>query len=268
MASPETKAPGRIHTESADGVFHIRISNAARVNAMSLAMWEELARVAAAADDDPDVRVIVLSGEGRKAFASGADISEFAARRNDPEQQARFGAALRAAQHALSESRHPTVAVIRGVCMGGGMALAVACDLRYCTRRARFRMPAGQLGVGYDPDGIKRFVDIVGASRTADLFLTARTFDGHEAARIGLVHEAFDDEVFDIVTTKRIRAISRLAPLSLRAAKLALRHVLNEPGAPDINAVNRAVEACYLSQDHQEGQEAFLGKREPNFTGR
>lgn len=262
------KVQGRIETESVNGEFRIRISNAARFNAMSFAMWEELARVVKVADDDKDLRVVVLSGEGGKAFASGADISEFATRRNNPEQSAEFGAAVRAAQQALSNCRHPTVAVIQGICMGGGMALAMACDLLYCTDRSRFRLPAGRLGLGYDPDGIRRFIRTLGATRTADVFFTARTFDGREAARIGFVQESFNDEVFDTITRKRIEAIRDLAPLTLRAFKLALRHELNEAGAPDREEVDLALKACFSSEDYQEGQRAFLEKRNPKFVGR
>lgn len=268
MAKAEAGVQGRIEADSTGGELRIRISNAKRFNAMTLAMWEDLARVVKAVDDDQGIRVVVLSGDGNKAFASGADISEFATHRDDPEQSARFSAAVHAAQEALSNCRHPTVAIIRGVCMGGGMTLAMACDLRYCTNGARFRMPAGRVGLGYDSDGIKRFVNTLGASRTADLFFTARTFDGHEASRIGLVHESFDSDVFETITRKRIDAITSLAPLTLRAVKLALRHVMNESGAPDKRFVDEAIQACFRSQDYTEGQQAFLEKREPKFTGR
>lgn len=234
---------------------------------MSLEMWEALADAVSSADCDPEVRVVVLSGEGRRAFASGADISEFATRRSDRRQQPRYGAAVAGAQEALMRCRHPTVARIRGVCMGGGMALAIACDLRYAAVDARFRMPAGRLGLGYGLEGMRRFTEILGSSRTADLFLTARTFDGREAARIGLVHEVMDVELFDMVVDKRVQAVSQLAPLTLRAAKLSLRHIGGLDHAPEADAVEAAIQACYQSEDYVEGQAAFMEKRPPAFRG-
>ncbi len=267
MADVGQRAQGRIETARRGGEFHIRIANPERYNAMSLSMWEALARAVADADADADMRVVVLSGSGSRAFASGADISEFATQRSDPEQRARYGAAVAAAQRALAASCHPTVAVIRGVCMGGGMALAIACDLRYCTEDARFRMPAGRLGLGYALEGMQRFASVLGPARAADLFLTARSFDGREAARIGLVQEAFGHDSFEAVTRKRIEAIAALAPLTLRAARLALRHIADAPGAPEEAAVQAAIRACFESRDYAEGQQAFLDKREPRFRG-
>lgn len=268
MAEVKESGNGRIISEFVSGELRIRISNAKRFNAMSLKMWEELERTVTSANERDDVRVVVLSGEGNKAFASGADISEFSERRTDPEQSARFNTALRSAQEALSQCVHPTVAVVRGVCMGGGMGLAMACDLRYCTNRSRFRMPAGRLGLGYELDGIKRWVNVLGAARTAELFFTARLFDGVEAARLGFVNESFDEENADFLMAKRVDAIKGLAPLTLRAAKLALRHTSNESSVPDREIVEQAIRDCFASEDYREGQQAFLGKREPRFTGR
>lgn len=259
---------GRIIAERSGHVMHIRISNPARYNAMSLAMWEELASAVKATDQDDEIRAIVLSGEGRRAFASGADITEFKSQREDAAQSARYSAAVAAAQEALSTNRHPTIALIRGICMGGGMALAIACDVRYCLDDSRFRMPAGRLGLGYALEGMRRFVNIIGAAASAELFFTAKTFDGREAQRIGLVQESFTAESFDAITTKRIDALVNLAPLTLRAAKLELRHVLKECGAPDEAQVEAAIQACYNSDDYQEGQKAFLEKRPPRFFGR
>lgn len=267
MANESAAEQGRIETERLGAEFHIRICNASRFNAMSLSMWEALVGAVGVAQEDPEVRVVVLSGQGAKAFASGADISEFETHRKNPDQQVRYSAAVAAAQQALMNCRHPTVACIRGVCMGGGMALAIACDLRYATVDARFRMPAGRLGLGYALDGMKRFVEIVGVSRSADLFFTARTFDGREAERIGLVHEALSHETFEAVTRKRLGAICHLAPLTLRAAKLSLRHIGDEHTGPSRDAVQEAIQACYESGDYVEGQRAFMEKRSPHFKG-
>lgn len=261
--------PGRLDIQDdVAGILRIRIVNPARYNAMSLSMWETLGDSLVQASRRSDLRLIVLQGEGDRAFVSGADISEFGAQRNDPSQTERYDRAVARAQNALTTSPVPTLASIQGVCMGGGMGLALACDLRYCNAAARFRMPAARLGLGYSRDGIKRMCDILGASRVADLFLTARTVDGAEAARIGMVHEVFPNVDFPELVQARIQAVAQNAPLTLRAARLAMRHVLGGAGAPDAQQVDDAVQACFRSQDYQEGQIAFREKRAPAFMAR
>lgn len=267
MTPASSPAPGRLDVALEGNVVRVRIVNPARYNAMSLAMWEELARVLREAGNRNDARAIVLAGDGDRAFVSGADISEFGAQRKDPAQIARYDAAVAGAMRALSACPLPVIAAIRGICMGGGMALALACDLRYCSQGSRFRMPAGRLGLGYAMEGLKRMRDMLGAARTADLFMTARTLDGIEAARIGLVHEVYAEEEFDQAVARRIGEVAGNAPLTLRAAKMALRHLAGEPSAPTAEAVDEAVRACFLSQDYQEGQLAFREKRPPVFTG-
>ncbi|OZI74607.1 enoyl-CoA hydratase [Bordetella genomosp. 12] len=258
--------PGRIEADKQAGVLRVRFCNPARFNAMSLSMWQALHTVLVQAQEDEALRAIVLQGEGERAFVSGADISEFGAQRNDPSQVARYDQAVSAAQQALADSRIPTIAVIQGVCMGGGMGLALACDLRYCNASARFRMPAARLGLGYALDGVKRMSDMLGAARTMDLFLTARSFDGNEAARIGLAHEVFADADFAVEAQSRVEAVAGNAPLTLRAARLALRHLLN--AAPAAVEVEQAVQQCFGSADYREGQAAFREKRPPVFKGR
>lgn len=259
---------GRITGEVQAGILKIRISNLSRYNALSMRMWEEMGSIVESADRDDAIRVVLLTGSGTRAFAAGADISEFKNFRTDPALVRRFNAAVHGATAALSSSRHPTVALIRGVCMGGGMSLAQACDLRYCADDARFRMPAARLGIGYEPEGIRRMVDIVGAARAADLFLTARTFSGREAERIGYVQECFPVEDFEAMTTTRVGAIAGMAPLTLRAFKLSLRMALSGPDAPTVKAVEDACMACFDSADYQEGQAAFRERREPRFQGK
>ncbi|MNX78061.1 putative enoyl-CoA hydratase echA6 [compost metagenome] len=264
LSSPPS---GRLDIVRAGKVLHIRIVNPARHNAMSLAMWNALARALVDPAHVDGVRAIVLAGDGQRAFVSGADISEFASQRSDPEQVARYDAAVAAAMCALIDCPLPVIAAIRGICMGGGMALALACDLRYCTPGSRFRMPAARLGLGYALEGLERMRDILGAARTADLFMTARIVDGTEAARIGLVQEVYADEAFDQAVARRIGEVAESAPLTLHAAKMALRHFADGPAAPTALAVDQAVDACFHSRDYQEGQQAFLEKRPPVFTG-
>ena len=264
MSQEQTPA-GHLKVDERDGIVTIRICNAARFNAMSLSMWEHLADIVAQAEASETARVLVLTGEGERAFVSGADISEFGALRNDPAQVARYDQAVARAQHALSASRHPVIALIRGICMGGGMGLALACDLRYCTTDSRFRMPAARLGLGYGRGGMSRFREILGSARAADLFLTARTFDGVEAARIGMVQQVFEREAFDQAAAEQVAAVAGNAPLTVRAAKLALRHLQGD--TPTAEEVDAATQACFDSSDYQEGQRAFKEKRPPAFKG-
>ncbi|MGB3434004.1 enoyl-CoA hydratase [Achromobacter sp.] len=267
MTQTTTSAAGRLDIESEGNILRVRIVNPARYNAMSLAMWEDLARVLRDTENTAGARAVVLMGAGQRAFVSGADISEFASQRKDPAQVARYDAAVAAALRALGACPLPVIAAIRGICMGGGMALALACDLRYCTPSSRFRMPAGRLGLGYAMEGLQRMRDILGTARTADLFLTARTVDGQEAARIGLVQEVYAEDLFEQAVALRVSEVAGNAPLTLRAAKMALRHLAGEPAAPSAQAVDQAVGSCFLSQDYQEGQLAFREKRPPVFTG-
>lgn len=257
----------RVYVEKREGVARIYLSNPDRYNAMSLSMWRELARLIQDADADPAVRVLLLMGAGEKAFVSGADISEFALLRDTPAQVEQYAEAVKAAQQGLSACGKPVIAGIRGICMGGGIGLALACDLRYANQNARFRMPAAKMGLGYDLEGIQRAVDVLGAARTADLFFTARDLDGLEAERIGLVHKSFADAQFSQELEAIASGIAANAPLTLHAVKLALRHALNDPSTRDAATVNQAIQACFDSTDYKEGQQAFREKRPPKFCG-
>ncbi|WP_447044840.1 enoyl-CoA hydratase [Vreelandella sp. H-I2] len=259
---------GYIKSELDGNILRIMICNPRRYNAMSMEMWQELGRSVKEAQSNDDVRMIVLSGQGAKAFMSGADISEFKEKRNNREQAKAYADSVHSAQSALRSSQKPTIAVIQGICMGGGMGLSLSCDLRYCSESAKFRMPAGKLGVGYALDGIKRFVDVVGASRTYELFLTARTLNGSEAARIGLVNQSIPDDQFEHAVETRINDISQHAPLTMKAVKNGVRCVLNEDDAPTPEEVNEMVVACFESADYKEGQQAFKEKRKPVFQGK
>ncbi|MBB5214935.1 enoyl-CoA hydratase [Parapusillimonas granuli] len=268
MAQTQKDQPaGKLTLEVLGGVGRITISNPGRYNAMSLAMWRQLAQLARQAEQDPAVRVLMLQGDGDRAFVSGADISEFDSLRSSTEQVRAYGIAVDHAQEALSRCAKPVVAAIRGVCMGGGIGLALACDLRYCTDDSRFRMPAAKLGLGYDRAGIRRAVQMLGAARTAEMFFTARDFNGTEAERIGMVHQSFPGAVFADEIAALAGAIAANAPLTIRAAKLAIRHAVGDPAAQDETAVDQAVQDCFDSKDYQEGRLAFQSRRPPRFSG-
>ncbi|MDB5847504.1 MAG: carnitinyl-CoA dehydratase, partial [Rhodoferax sp.] len=223
---------------------------------------------------NPAVRAVVLRGDGDKAFVSGADISEFGEKRNDPAGVAAYDAAVANAQAALASLRCPVIAAVSGVCYGGGLGLILACDLRYAAPNARFRMPAARLGLGYAFKGIQRMAAVLGVARASELFYTARVYGAEEAARIGLVSGLHDDVFAWAAATAA--EIAANAPLTVQAAKQAFNAVLKSADAQaasadiaaDIAAVDVAVKACFKSDDYAEGRAAFAEKRTPDFKGR
>ena len=250
-----------------DGIGLITVSNPDKFNAMSLLMWQALKVCVQQMEDDSKVRVLVLTGQGEKAFVSGADISEFSSARSGPDAVEAYDTAVQNAQDALARCSKPTVARIGGVCMGGGIGLALACDLRYAATTARFRMPAARIGLGYARTGMEQLVDKLGSSVAMDLFLTARTLDGREAARIGLVHECFEDTLFDDQISQRIEAVATNAPLTMRAAKATIRDILRPEGDERRKTLEQWVQHCFESADYREGQLAFRERRVPQFKG-
>jgi enoyl-CoA hydratase/carnithine racemase len=227
-------------------------------------MWRELPAAIASLDANDAIRALVLEGSGSD-FTAGADISEFT---NDPVKLAEFDRAVEAAYDAAPACSKPVIAKIRGVCFGGGLGLAAGCDLRFCATDSTFRMPAARLAVGYRLDGIRRFVELIGPANTADLFFSARRFDATEAVHMGFVGAALPSDALDEHVAEYARVVSENAPLTLRAAKGAIRAAA--PGATphDLAAVQDLIDACYASDDFLEGQRAFLAKREPRFRGR
>lgn len=259
---------GRLDIEARGGLLFLRINNPSHRNALTLSMWTALGEQVEAAARDDQVRVIVLQGADDKAFSSGADISEFESLRATAEQIRHYDECVHRAHLALIQSAKPTVAFIQGICMGGGMEIAAACDLRYGAESARFSLPASRLGLGYSLQGIERMVNIMGAASTADIFMTARTFEGREGARLGFLNEVFIDHKFSAQSINRVEALADNAPLTIRAIKMALENVQQAPGFPTAQQVDAAVKACFASSDYKEGRRAFIEKRKPVFRGR
>jgi len=264
----ETKTTGTIEIHRDGAIGRIVVSNPAKYNAMSFAMWQALTPAIQALDADPAIRVIVLEGEGEKAFISGADISEFETLRTDPASQARFNEVVDRAYKAPRNCRKPVVARIHGICMGGGLGLAAACDLRFCDDRARFRMPAGRLGLGYGMDGVRRFIACIGFQNTLDIFLSARIFDAPDALRMGFVSKVFAARELQAGVDAWLKEVVDNAPLTLAAVKMTAQAVL--PGAPSAaeHEAMAAIAACFDSDDYREGAAAFMQKRPPRFVGR
>lgn len=260
--------PGRV-TLAVDGpLATITLDQPARLNAMSIAMWRELrARVEDAVTDDA-VRAILVTGAGERAFSSGADISEFGRNRADPAAGVEYDGVVDAGLEALKNAAKPTVAAIRGICFGGGLEIALCCDLRIASAGSRFRIPAARLGLGYAYNHVALLADRLGPDAAAEILFTAATLDGEAAHRLGILARIFPDASFAEEARGFADTVAGNAPLVLRAVKLALLQHARPVGERNIGAVGEAVSACLASADYREGQAAFREKREPRFTGR
>ena len=249
-------------------VATVLFSNPAKMNAMTFDMWNAVPGTLAALEADPEVRAIIVAGDGDKAFISGADISQFEKLRGTAEAQAEYNKAVEKAYLAPMQCSKPVVARIRGFCFGGGLGFAAACDLRICGEDALFRMPAARLGLGYSPTGVRRFMNVIGAANTADIFFTARKFDAAEALRMGFVSRVVPVAELERAVAETCELIAENAPLTVAAAKFAVQQALKDPAERDMAKAVKMVETCFASADHKEGRQAFMEKRKPTFTGR
>jgi enoyl-CoA hydratase/carnithine racemase len=260
MAELITRRDGAVAT--------VLFSNPAKMNAVTYDMWSAVPATLAALDADPSVRVIVIAGDGDKAFISGADISQFEKLRGTAEAQAEYNKAVEKAYLAPMGCSKPVIARIRGICIGGGLGFAAACDLRICSDDAVFRMPAARLGLGYSPTGVRRFMNVIGAANTADIFFTARKFDAQEALRMGFVSRVVPVAQLERAVAEICEMIAENAPLTVAAAKFAVQQGLKDAGERDMARAVKMVETCFASEDHKEGRKAFMEKRKPIFSGR
>ncbi len=246
----------------------ITFNNPARHNAVSLAMWQGLHDAVSAFSEDPEVRVIVLQGAGGKAFVSGADISEFEEKRSSEETLRAYDAVSQRATEALSNVNKPTIAMVRGYCVGGGVAIALCCDLRIAAEGSSFAVPAARLGLGYGFDGVKKLVDLVGPSFAREIFYTARQFSAHEALAMGLVNRLLPPEAPESYVRDYAATIAANAPLTVASIKTLVGEALKDASERDLQACREVVARCFASADYVEGRTAFMEKRKPRFTGR
>jgi enoyl-CoA hydratase len=248
-------------------VGYVIFNNPERRNAVSLEMWETTAHILDDFSNDKDIRVVVLTGAGDKAFVSGADISRFESERASEEAFTRYNQAVERANAAIYDYPKPTIAMIRGYCIGGGVGLALSCDLRICSHDARFAVPAAKLGLGYAYSGLKKLVDIVGPSFAKEIFYTARQFDAEEARQMGLVNRVVPAAELAEYVKGYAETIGENAPLTIATAKFTVAQVVKDEDQRDLDRCAEMVKQCFESSDYVEGRRAFMEKRKPAFTG-
>ena len=253
------------HTDGAVG--HIVFNNPARHNAVSLAMWQRLQSLLKDYAADANVRVLVISGAGGKAFVSGADISKFESERASLDAAKHYNANSALAYDALYHFPKPTIAKIQGYCIGGGMNLAACCDLRIATDDAKFGIPAAKLGLGYGFTGVDRLARIIGITNAQELFYTARQITAAEAQAMGLLNQVVPAAALDAKVAEWTGMISANAPLTIATIKQVALEIGKPPQDRDLAKIDSMVDACFASSDYIEGRRAFMEKRKPKFTG-
>jgi enoyl-CoA hydratase len=249
------------------GVGYVIFNNPERHNAVSLEMWEAASEYLNDFANDEAVRVVVFSGAGGKAFVSGADISKFESERSSKEAIDRYNEAVDKANTAIYEFPKPTIAMIHGYCIGGGVGLALCCDMRICADNSKFGVPAAKLGLGYGFKGIKKLVDVVGPSFAKEIFYTARQFTAAEAKDMGLVNRVMPAAELESYVKNYAETIGGNAPLTVDAVKYIVGQVLTDESKRDLKKCADLVAQCFASKDYIEGRTAFMEKRKPQFTG-
>jgi enoyl-CoA hydratase len=261
----DEKAP-ELRLEREGGIAFLILDNPARLNALTSAMWGAIPRLMTEAEADPAVRVIVLKGAGGKAFSAGADISEFDSARTGDAAKV-YDALNHAAFEALLGSSKPTLAMIEGFCLGGGLGIAACCDLRLANDAATFAIPAAKLGLGYHPRWVRTLLTLAPPASVKELLFTGRRFVASEALQMGLVNRVYPAAALDAETRMLADTIAANAPMTIRAAKAAIDELTLKPETADIAGLEALVKACFESADYAEGRKAFGEKRKPMFKG-
>ena len=268
QSADETYADGKILLRVVDGISLITFNNPEKRNAISLEMWQGLVNALVRLRDDPDVRVVIMAGAGDRAFVSGADVSQFEKTRHNAEASEEYSRRSAGQGAILAEYPKPTIACIRGLCLGSGLQVAMLADIRIAGQSSEFGLPAAKLGLAYGYNDLSRLVSLVGPSWTKLLMYTGMRIDSAEALRIGAINRVVPDAELWNATIEIARTISCNAPLAIEAAKITITQVLKDPGMRDMEVIREISAACMDSDDFREGRQAFMEKRSPHFTGR
>lgn len=249
------------------GIGWMVFNNPKRHNALSLEMWRGISEIIEYFEANEEVRVVVMRGAGEKAFVSGADITEFDKNRSSAEQEQNYGKVSARGARSLGTMTKPLIALIKGYCIGGGLATALHADIRFSTPDSTFGIPAAKLGLGYDYEGLAKLSRIVGPARARDILFSARFLSAEEAHQCGIVQFISERDSIEPDVTEYAERIANNAPLTVRAAKAAVNAFESQPDDDAIQEVRSLVRDCFNSQDYKEGRRAFAEKRRPKFSG-
>ena len=262
-----TSPTERIQVRLDGAALHIVFNNPARHNALSVDMWGAVPALLKQAEADERVRIVVFSGAGEKAFVSGADISQFEDMRAARDAVTHYEALAEDALMGIYRFAKPTLACIRGWCIGGGVNVAISCDIRIAADDAVFSIPAARLGLGYRVSAMKNLVDLVGVGAAKDLFFTGRRMAAAEAHRIGLITRTASPAALPALLAEYVDAMADNAPLTVMAGKAIIGEILKLSADLDIERCRELIRGCFESEDYAEGRRAFMEKRKPHFMG-
>ncbi len=256
-----------IYLEKQGEIAHIVLNRPEKRNALSRQVWEAIPQLARDIEADRDIKVVIVRGATPVAFSAGADIAEFDEVHATPETARQYDELIREAYHALHGIDRPTIAMISGVCFGGGCALALSCDLRYADETAKFCIPPARLGLVYTLLETKRLYDLVGPSKTKEMLMGAKVIEAEEALRVGIATRLFSQDELERETLAFAEQLCGLSQVTIRAVKRVVAEI--EQGACDDNERTHAlIMDGFTKPDYLEGRDAFLAKRPAKFTYR